>query len=102
VEKTLDVLIGSGRTEEVSIFKLPKLLSVMGIVLVSALALSDLVYARLQIPLGTAQQTVVTASTRVVVVLIPGFPVESVLTGLLLGLVLLHVVRRRRVRNRIR
>lgn len=78
-----------------------KLLSVFGIGLVSALALGDLASIHLQTPSDAAETTVVTGSTRVVVVLIPGFPVESVLIGLLLGLALLHVVRRRNAKGRL-
>jgi hypothetical protein len=76
-----------------------KLLSIFGIGLISAFAVADLASAHLQAPLGAVDQTVVTESTRVVVVFIPGFPIESVLIGILLGLGLLHMIRKRRFRR---
>ena len=48
---------------------------------------------------GTQQQTLITSSTRVVVVLIPGFPLESILLGLIAGGVALFLMRRRRQRS---
>ena len=42
------------------------------------------------------QQGVVTSSTRVVVVLIPGFPIESIGFGVLLGMIAILFRRRRR------
>jgi type III secretory pathway component EscV len=43
-----------------------------------------------------AQQTIVTSVASVVVVLIPGFPIESILVGLMAGLITLVLVRLRR------
>ena len=49
---------------------------------------------------GDAAQTGVrevgTTSTRVVVVLIPGFPMESIVFGLLMGMIVVLLNRRRR------
>ena len=42
------------------------------------------------------QQTTVTTSTHVVVVLIPGFPIESIVSGILLGIMVVLLIRRRR------
>jgi hypothetical protein len=49
-------------------------------------------------PVGT-QQTIVTSSTRVVVVVIPGFPAESMLLGFLVGLGVVLLIRLRRAVN---
>jgi hypothetical protein len=67
--------------------------------LAAGLALADAVYARFQGVLDTAQQTVIT-STRsgIVVIFIPGFPLESILAGVSLGLGLILLLRRRRSR----
>ena len=51
-----------------------------------------------QISAGTLQ-TVVTNTTRVVVVLIPGFPMESIILGILVGGISLALIRRRRPRR---
>jgi len=45
------------------------------------------------------QQTIITSSTRVVVVVIPGFPAESILLGLLAGLGAVLLIRLRRTMN---
>ena len=45
---------------------------------------------------GNAQQTVVTSTAGIVVIAIPGFPLESILLGILVGLLALAVIRRRR------
>jgi hypothetical protein len=72
-----------------------RLLTSWGIAIVSALALGGLLFTKLQTPLDTGQQTIISSSTKVVVVVIPGFPLESVFLGILLGFALLHVIRRR-------
>jgi ABC-type enterobactin transport system permease subunit len=61
-----------------------------------ALAVGGTVYQKLSAPLTSDQQTVVTSTTRVVVVLIPGFPVESIALGALLGFMILMIIRRRK------
>lgn len=44
-------------------------------------------------PLNAVQETIVTSTSQVVVVVIPGFPIESLAIGVLLGLALLVVGR---------
>lgn len=83
-------------------FKRAKLPRALGLTLASAVAVCVILYPRLLLPLETTQQTVVSGSTRVVVVLIPDFPIESVLMGVPLGFVLLHIVRRRTAGERLR
>jgi len=46
-----------------------------------------------------AQQAIATSGTGVVVVLIPGFPIESILLGILAGFVTVLLVRLRRRRG---
>jgi len=58
-----------------------------------ALTTSDLILGNTQ-PTNTIQQTFTTSSTRVVIVVIPGFPVESILLGALLGVLILALLRR--------
>lgn len=60
------------------------------------LAAGGPIYQQLSAPFTHDQQTVVTSTTRVVVVLIPGFPVESIALGSLLGFMILIVLRRRK------
>ncbi len=45
---------------------------------------------------GKAQQTVVTTTAGIVVIAIPGFPLESILVGILVGLLALATLRRHR------
>jgi type III secretory pathway component EscV len=60
------------------------------------LAIGSVIYQQLN-PFSTAeQQTIVSGSTRVVVVLIPGFPIESIALGALVGVFMLYVLRSRR------
>lgn len=66
------------------------------------LALAVTAHQQLQVPLNEVQQTVTSSSTRVVVVVIPGFPIESILIGGLLGLTVLMVIRRRKRKGRVR
>lgn len=65
--------------------------------LVGALAIGGAIYQQLQAPLNTGQETVVSSTTRVVVILIPGFPIESFVLGGLLGLMVLIIIRRRKL-----
>jgi hypothetical protein len=60
-----------------------------------ALAAGGAMYQQLSVPLTSDQQTVVTSTTRVAVVLIPGFPVVSIALGSLLGFMILIVLHRR-------
>jgi type III secretory pathway component EscV len=41
------------------------------------------------------QQTIVSSTTRVVVVVIPGFPAESIVLGFLAGIIVVLLVRQR-------
>lgn len=75
--------------------KRARFLTAWSIALGSALALGSVIYQQLQAPLDTPQQTIITSSTKVVVVLISGFPFESILLGFFLGMVALLVIRRR-------
>jgi hypothetical protein len=75
--------------------KRAKFLASWSIALGSALAVGSVIYQQLQAPLDTSQQTIITSSTKVVVILIPGFPIESILLGLFLGTLALLVIRRR-------
>ena len=49
---------------------------------------------------GSTEQTIVDSTTRVVVVLIPGFPIESILLGLIVGIGAVLLIRRWRVVER--
>ncbi len=71
-----------------------KFFAVSGIILVSILAVSSVLYGQFLSQLASDQQTTVTSTTRVTVVVIPGFPVESILIGLLLGLLALYLIRK--------
>ena len=54
---------------------------------------------------GEVQQVTVTSTRGIVVIAIPGFPVESILVGLLLGMGMLLLIHRRRANtspNRVR
>ncbi len=76
--------------------KFPKLLAASGITLLSIFAVSSVLYDQLLSQLASDQQTTVTNTTKVTVVVIPGFPVESILIGLLLGLLALYLIRKRK------
>ena len=52
--------------------------------------MASVVSQQMENPLTGAQQTVVSGTTRVVVVVIPGFPIESVLIGCSLGVLVLY------------
>jgi hypothetical protein len=75
--------------------KRARFLAGWSIALGSALAVGSVIYQQLQAPLDTSQQTIITSSTKFVVILIPGFPFESILLGLFVGMLALLVVRRR-------
>jgi hypothetical protein len=62
------------------------------------LGIAGVVSERLQGALNAVQETI-TSTSQVVVVVIPGFPIESLATGALLGLVLLVAFRRWRLRQ---
>lgn len=47
------------------------------------------------------QQATITSTRGIVVIAIPGFPVESILIGLLLGLGMLMLIHRHRTKTRI-
>jgi hypothetical protein len=59
-----------------------------------ALTIGGFVLEQLQAK-NTIQQTITTSSTRVVVVVIPGFPLESIVLGCVLGMAILALLRRR-------
>jgi predicted benzoate:H+ symporter BenE len=48
---------------------------------------------------GEAQQATITSTRGIVVIAIPGFPVESILIGLLLGLAMLIMIHRHRTKT---
>jgi len=56
------------------------------------LAADGTAYQKLSAPLTSDQQTLVTNTTQVVVVLIPGFPVEFIALGALLGFMILMII----------
>ena len=62
-------------------------------------AMANVVSQQMGNPFNSAQQTVVSGTTKVVVVVIPGFPIESVLIDCSLGLLIFYAFRRRRMRN---
>lgn len=47
------------------------------------------------------QQATITSTRGIVVIAIPGFPVESILAGLLLGLGMLMLIHKQRTKTRI-
>jgi predicted histidine transporter YuiF (NhaC family) len=63
---------------------------------VEALAVGAMIYQQAHASLSSDQQTVTSGTTRVVVVLIPSFTIESMVLGALVGLVVLAILRRRR------
>jgi len=87
---------GQGRLD----LKHSKVLASWALVMASASAVASTIYQQLNAPLTGVHETTVTSSTSVVVVVIPGFPVESLILGILLGLTILVVSRNRaRVRR---
>ena len=60
----------------------------------TALTISGIMLAQMQTK-NLIQQTITTSSTRVVVVVIPRFPLESTVLGCVLGMMVLALLRRR-------
>jgi len=95
VHDTTVVGVGMMHMKLERISKRVRFLTAWCIALGSALAVGSVIYQQLQAPLDTSQQTIITSSTKVVVILIPGFTVESILLGFFLGMLALLVMRRR-------
>ena len=73
--------------------KYSKILTSCAITMVGGLGVAGAVSERVLEPLNAVQETIVTSTSQVVVVVIPGFPIESLAIGVLLGLALLVVGR---------
>jgi type III secretory pathway component EscV len=58
--------------------------------------MASVVSQQMETPFNSAQQTIVSGTTKVVVVVIPGFPIESVIIGCSLGLLVIYAFRKRR------
>jgi predicted histidine transporter YuiF (NhaC family) len=79
--------------------KYSKILTSCAIAIVGGLGIAGAVSEHLHEPLNAGQETIVTSTSQVVVVVIPGFPIESLAIGALLGFVLLVAVRRWRLKE---
>jgi len=81
----------------VGIMRNGRLLASWAIALAGASVIAGAVYPQLRAPLTTPEQVqtvITTGSTSVTVVVIPGFPLESLVVGSLLGLIILGIMRR--------
>lgn len=66
------------------------------IAIAGALGVAATIYHQAHISLISDQQTITSSTTSVVVVLIPGFPIESIVLGALVGIIALAILRGRR------
>ena len=66
------------------------------IAIAGALGVAATIYHQAHTSLISDQQTITSSTTSVVVVLIPGFPIESIVLGALVGIIALAILRGRR------
>jgi hypothetical protein len=65
------------------------------IAIVGALSVGLMIYQQAHSSLSSDQQTITSSTTSVVVVLIPGFTIESIILGVLVGIAAIAMLRRR-------